>query len=119
MAKKKSKQDRKYQMPRMVCKGCGKDCKSSILLHLKRLSCRSEYTEEEYNDLKLKAKEVSDLNKKYDPNIKERAKKLRKARYERTKEFKRERRQQDNELYPKNNSLLCGYSLNSPWKHNI
>ena len=64
MAKKKSKQDRKYQMPRMVCKGCGKDCKSSILLHLKRLSCRSEYTEEEYNDLKLKAKEVSDLNKK-------------------------------------------------------
>ena len=72
-------------MPRMVCKGCGKDCKSSILLHLKRLSCRSEYTEEEYNDLKLKAKEVSDLNKKYDPNIKERAKKLRKARYERTK----------------------------------
>ena len=46
--------------------------------HLRKLSCQAKYTKEEYENFKIEAKQRSDMNKKYDPLLKERAKYLRK-----------------------------------------
>ena len=65
-------------MPKIVCKGCGIE-KPSIMSHLRSLSCRVKYTNEELDNFQLQADEVYNLNKRHDPVLKERAKKLKKA----------------------------------------
>ena len=83
---KKDKPERKYKIPTVICRGCGKEC-PSIRSHLKKLSCRSKYTTEERNEFEKQAKEIFNLNRKYDPIVRQRAQVQNKQRYENKKKL--------------------------------
>ena len=74
-----TKTKRMFPAPIIVCRGCGKET-TSMRAHLRKLSCQAKYTKEEYENFKIEAKQRSDMNKKHDPLLKERAKHLRKLK---------------------------------------
>ena len=103
-----TKTKRMFPAPIIVCRGCGKE-NTSMRAHLRKLSCQAKYTKEEYENFKIEAKQRSDMNKKHDPLLKERAKYLRK---ENAKKEKRSKQKENTSKISRSKAMICTNDTN-------
>ena len=97
-----------FPAPIIVCRGCGKE-NTSMRAHLRKLSCQAKYTKEEYENFKIEAKQRSDMNKKHDPLLKERAKYLRK---ENAKKEKSSKQKENTFKISRSKAMICTNDTN-------